>query len=153
MLISFVGPLVALLMLGGTGNSFEDSVGFDCNNLEYNLLEGYVEDDFDCNTFRKAGLEDSGLFYYFSTYNPESLNGYDVEYENEEVKIYDFVDYGSLEGHVFGEVNFRVCDHLSSDYFLIEADTVVDEDLELDVDVENHMGLDDFVIVCSSLKL
>lgn len=130
-----------------------EDVVYECIDLKYDLLEGYVEDDGECYTFMKSGLEDTGLFYYFSTYNPETLDNYNVEYEDDKVRVYKFVNDKSLEDLIFGEVNFRICNNKGSDYFLIEADTVRDDNLELDIDRSDHMNLVDFASVCSSLNL
>jgi hypothetical protein len=81
----------------------------------------------------------------------------DLDSENyEEIMdgVYEFVDEESLERHVFGGVNWRVCETPgASGHYLIESDW--DWDFEINeyvIDRSDHLKLDEFVRFCNSFR-
>jgi len=131
-----------------------DSMG-KCTDLKYDYSDFYVAINaaFECDSFAKEGLVDEGPWYSFNKENNNDLSDYKVVYESDLVRVYEFVNYESLEGHVFGEVYFKVCENLAYDYFLHETHSVVDENLNLKIDISSYMDLDEFVGVCRSLEI
>ncbi len=128
-------------------------VAYECPELRYKVRDDYVFDEMECDLFQNRGGDESGAYYFFTPENRNDLDAFDVVYEDRDVRVYDFVEFDELEGHIFGEIYFKICDDRRSDYFLLEFDYVVNEDLEVEIDESGHMVLEEFVDLCRSLEL
>jgi hypothetical protein len=115
----------------------------------FDVPEGFMANEsWPCEVI---GLNDEGVMYTFiSVLHDDIESGQYIEVVE---GVYEFIDYDSLEGHMFGYVNWRYCETGVDDVYLMESDW--DWDFEGDVfviDKSDHVELDEFVAVCKSFK-
>ena len=96
-----------------------------------------------------VGLNDEGVMYTFiSVLHDDVESGQYIEVVE---GVYEFIDYDSLEGHMFGYVNWRYCDTGLDGVYLVESDWDLEGNVFV-IDKSDHVELDEFVAVCKSFK-
>lgn len=115
----------------------------------FDVPEGFmISESWPCEV---VGLNHEGVKYAFISVLHDDIES--GEYLEVVDGVYEYMDYRSLEGHMFGYVNWRYCDTGVDEVYLMESDWDWDfEKNEFVIDRTDNLNLDEFVAVCKSFK-